>query len=127
MSINENNRNARQITEFVKNELDIKMLAVGLNGVFKKVSIIPNLKMESDDRVAIIVKDISEKIKVKLQRFVVNYFDSNSEIQRGIYNVLTITQAKGLEFEKVVVVKENMTRNEFYVACTRAIQELYVL
>lgn len=127
MSINENNRNARQITEFVKNELDIKMLAVGLNGVFKKVSIIPNLKMESDDRVAIIVKDISEKIKVKLQRFVVNYFDSNSEIQRGIYNVLTIAQAKGLEFEKVVVVKENMTRNEFYVACTRAIQELYVL
>lgn len=69
----------------------------------------------------------SEKIKVKLQRFVVNYFDSNAEIQRGVYNVLTIAQAKGLEFEKVVVVKENMTRNEFYVACTRAIQELYVL
>ena len=114
------NRNARQITDFVNDELHKKMLTVGLH-------IIPNLKMESDDRVAIIVKDISEKIKVKLQRFVVNYFDSNAEIQRGVYNVLTIAQAKGLEFEKVVVVKENMTRNEFYVACTRAIQELYVL
>lgn len=127
MSINENYRNARQITDFVNDELHMKMLPVGLNGILKKVHIIPNLKMESDDRVAIIVKDISEKIKVKLQRFVVNYFDSNAEIQRGVYNVLTIAQAKGLEFEKVVVVKENMTRNEFYVACTRAIQELYVL
>ncbi len=121
------NRNARQVTDFVNDELHKKMLLVGLNGILKKVHIIPNLKMESDDRVAIIVKDISEKIKVKLQRFVVNYFDSNAEIQRGVYNVLTIAQAKGLEFEKVVVVKENMTRNEFYVACTRAIQELYVL
>ena len=57
------NRNARQVTDFVNDELHKKMLLVGLNGILKKVHIIPNLKMESDDRVAIIVKDISEKIR----------------------------------------------------------------
>lgn len=34
---------------------------------------------------------------------------------------------KGLEFEKVVVVQKHMSDNEFYVACTRAISELYVI
>lgn len=34
---------------------------------------------------------------------------------------------KGLEFEKVIVVQRGMDKNQFYVACTRAISELYVV
>lgn len=41
--------------------------------------------------------------------------------------MIPISLAKGLEFEKVIVFQKGMTENEFYVACTRAITELYVI
>lgn len=40
---------------------------------------------------------------------------------------MSISYAKGLEFEKVIVIRKGMSHNQFYVACTRAIEELYVI
>ena len=42
------------------------------------------------------------------------------------WNLLTIDQAKGLEFETVLVLSGRMTENEKYIAYTRALNELYV-
>ena len=55
------------------------------------------------------------------------FFDEQREIVRGAYNVISVANVKGLEFEKAIVVLSGMTPNEQYVACTRAIQELYVI
>ena len=55
------------------------------------------------------------------------FYSDSKEILRGIYNVIPVTMTKGLEFEKVIVVQRGMDKNQFYVACTRAISELYVV
>ena len=42
------------------------------------------------------------------------------------WNVLTISQAKGLEFNTVFALSGRMSKNERYIAYTRALDELYV-
>lgn len=125
--INENYRNARQITEYIQDIVGIKMLPVGLSGVQKTVDSMPNVIIAMDDRVAVIAESVTDGLRATLQEYDVNYYEETEEIIRGIYNVLPISLAKGLEFEKVIVIQQGMTKNEFYVACTRAIKELYVV
>lgn len=125
--INENYRNARQITEYVNQILGMNMLPVGLNGVQRIVEDIPDISIAKDDRVAIIAEN-SEILMAKYRdRLELNFYLETKEIVRGIYNVIPVMLAKGLEFEKVIVFKEGMSDNQFYVACTRAITELYVI
>ena len=57
----------------------------------------------------------------------VHDYSNDKEIYKNCYNIITVDKAKGLEFEKVVVIEKNMTRNQLYVACTRAINELMVV
>ena len=125
--INENYRNARQITEYIQNIVGIKMLPVGLNGVQKTVKSMPDVAIAMDDRVAVIAESVTDDLRATLKEYDVNYYEETGEIIRGIYNVLPISLAKGLEFEKVIVIQQGMTKNEYYVACTRAIKELYVI
>ena len=58
---------------------------------------------------------------------VVSLYRDTKAIVKNKYNVLTVAQAKGLEFERVVVLEKNMTQNQLYVACTRAIKQLTVV
>lgn len=125
--ISENYRNARQITEYIQDVVGIKMLPVGLNGVQKTVDFMPNIVIAMDDRIAVITESITDELRAILQGYDVNYYEETGEIIRGIYNILPISLAKGLEFEKVIVIQQGMTMNEYYVACTRAIKELYVV
>jgi len=126
--LNENYRNANQITKYINEIFQNRMCAVGLDGVQKVVQQIPSLDICEDDRIAVIVaakEDISETDKERFEFYY--YTDTNMEIKRGVYNVIPVGLTKGLEFEKVVVIKEHMSDNQFYVACTRAINELYVV
>lgn len=123
----ENYRNARQIAVYIKKELSIMMFPAGLDGIQKMVTSIPDIQMESDDRIAIIVKDNSALEGGMRENLEMNLYSESKEIVRGIFNVIPVNMTKGLEFEKVVVVQSGMSKNEFYVACTRAISELYVI
>lgn len=125
--IKENYRNAREITTYVKDNLNIAMEPYGLEGIQKTVEEIPEITVADDDRVAVIVEDdsmISADIREKMK---LNFYSDSKEILRGIYNVIPVTMTKGLEFEKVIVVQRGMDKNQFYVACTRAISELYIV
>ena len=42
-------------------------------------------------------------------------------------HVLTVKQAKGLEYDTVFVYDDGMNKNERYIAYTRALSELYIL
>ena len=54
------------------------------------------------------------------------YIDTKcDEVPAGKIACYSIYAAKGLEFSKVLVFAEGMTRNQKIVACTRAIDELY--
>ena len=128
--IHENYRNAREITQYVNKKMNTSMRAVGLRGIQKESSSIPKLKIEKDDRVAIIVPD-ETSIKLayadEFDKLNANYFIESKEIIRNRYNVIPLRFTKGLEFEKVIVISKGMGKNELYVACTRAIAELYVI
>lgn len=125
--INENYRNARQITNYVKTELGIEMLPVGLDGKMEILKDVPDIFIEADDRAALIVSDAKLfRESYSLEREV-NFYTDSREIVRGILNVIPVSMTKGLEFEKVILIKDGMSRNEYYVACTRAISELYVV
>jgi len=63
--------------------------------------------------------EIIEKINV--------IYDDECEVKRGFLNVIPISLAKGLEFEQVYVLPNQMTENETYVAYTRALDRLCIL
>ena len=48
------------------------------------------------------------------------------ELQRTKWNLMTVEQSKGLEFETVFAVTGRMSENEKYITYTRALNELYV-
>jgi len=41
--------------------------------------------------------------------------------------LLTVRQAKGLEFDSVFVFDDDMNKNECYIAYSRALSELYIV
>ena len=128
LEIKENYRNAKSIAEYVKTEFQIDMLPVGLPGTVKKSKKLTALKIAVDDRVAIIVGDGVQEIDYgNIPETKVNLYEQTGEIMRNMYNVLPISMAKGLEFEKVEVLSSTLNQNERYVACTRAIDELVVV
>ena len=125
--INENYRNARQITNYINSTFRMNMLAVGLDGIQRIGHTIPDIDISEDDRVAVIVANDNSSVDLSTNEHDVNSFTESKDIVRGKYNVIPVAYTKGLEFEKVIVIRKGMTYNEFYVACTRAILELYVV
>jgi superfamily I DNA/RNA helicase len=51
----------------------------------------------------------------------------NNYIEEGSVSILTVENAKGLEFETVYVMPDGMSRNEKYIAFTRALNELIIV
>lgn len=130
----ENYRNALEITEYVNRMFHMNMLPIGIHGkvnVVKSISEVPERDSEGD-RVAIIYKDDSNLENFGIYRedednkySFWNASDDTIAIDKA--NVLTVLLAKGLEFERVIVSLTGMSEQEKYVACTRALNELYIL
>ena len=116
-SINENYRNTVQIGTFVNDELMKNMTVLGLDG--PEVIQVPAKQLTLEkrafpkDRKAIIYKDPRLLSRLK-------------ENTDG-YELLTVNEAKGMEFETVFVIMNGLNDNEWYVACTRALNKLYML
>lgn len=48
------------------------------------------------------------------------------EIGPGLIALMYVDEVKGIEFDKVIVLPEGMSRNEQYIAYTRALNELVI-
>lgn len=137
----ENYRNASQITEECNRRFGMKMEAINTpgSGVIKL-----NSKEDFDTKVhnifvnvhkpgirAIIVNDVEEAKQIKAQYSV--YQDKIHDMTAGHFdfhrtrwNLLTVEQAKGLEFGTVIAISGRMTPNKKYIAFTRALDELFI-
>lgn len=137
----ENYRNARQITDYCNQRFNLHMRAINLdgagvheivnkndfeisfNGIFKRPQniglscIIVKNKAEADE---LLVK--AEIYKSRIH----NMTTEVVELQRNKWNLMTVEQSKGLEFETVFAISGRMSENEKYIAYTRALDELYV-
>ena len=119
--INENYRNSIEITNFVNDELRIKMSPIGIAGkkpqfiALKDIEVYVKKVIEENPkvRIAIVSNDKKELIK-QFKNMTNNIFIGN------------VIESKGLEFDVVFVCDENMNQNEKYISYTRALSELYV-
>lgn len=128
-ALEENYRNTNQITEYCNSKFTHKMKPIGYDGVEVKHITLKDVSylladIQKRPSSAIIAKDIS------LARHVVNC-ESNyitvHDIEPGKISLLDIGEAKGLEFDSVLVITDEMNENEKYIAYTRALNELCVL
>lgn len=133
--LNENYRNTIQITDFCNKEFGAEVYPIGVSGdeVFEAkteaaIKWILDLKKSNPDfRVAIIhrhgLKAIQECLRSQLSGQDVSwYFVDDKKL-----SVLSVEMAKGLEFEAVVAIVDQMSNNEKYISYTRALDRLAVV
>lgn len=136
-----NYRNARQITEYCNDRFGMNMRAINLAGEgVHMLQPIPQLKHQLHELFhtsqkaglsCIIVKDPAEaqklvKDNILMQSKINDMTQEIQELSINKWNLITIKQAKGLEFGTVIAFSARMTENEKYIAYTRALDELYV-
>lgn len=118
-ALNENYRNAREITEFVNGLLSMNVTSLGLEGGKVEYIDMSALKAElaraADDRIAVIYSERDTAIKTALESFV------------PADKLYTVKECKGMEYERVYVCGASLTDREKYVAYTRALSELYII
>lgn len=132
--IQENYRNAKEITEYVNHRLNIKMHPIGLpgkvlHGNLSGFLLAAKKTLDGKKKLALIVgsSQLKRIQKIKNQDILSYITDDMDQILFDKINVMTPQQAKGLEFQFVGVLTEQLSKNEQYVAMTRAVETLYVI
>ena len=112
------------------------MIATGVQGKAENIIMDINVisakvmnHIKTNDRVAFIVKDKNKVSKDILKHLNIIDIRENktNNIPRGRMILYSVQEAKGLEFETVLVDDIDMNENEKYVAYTRALDSLYVV
>lgn len=133
--LNENYRNTIQITEFCNNVFDADILPIGVSGkeveelnINQAISyILDKFHSVISKRNVIIYRNGVRSIRNELQNRLMSYDISWDEINDKKISIITVEQAKGIEFDNVVVIADQMTPNEKYISFTRALDELIVV
>ncbi len=137
----ENYRNASQITEYCNRKFNMQMNAINTPGKgvhemqteeeFRVEMITQLMDTQRAGLAAILVANVAEarylleKFSVYEQKFH-DMTDEDFSIHRTRWNIIHIDDAKGLEFSSVIVLSGRMSRNQQYIAYTRALDDLYV-
>ncbi len=139
--LQENYRNASQITNYCNEAFGMNMVPINTSGRgVHKIKDEEEFYSELTQRItgtnrvglsAIIVGDDVEAkyIISKFKAYEKHFHDMTDEefaIHHTRWNIINICDAKGLEFNTVVVLDGRMSRNEKYVAYTRALDELII-
>ena len=137
----ENYRNASQITEFCNRQFNMEMIAINTPGKgvhelksleeFHSEMLTQLLDNQRTGLAAILVSNDAEAryLMHNFSEYDQKFHDMTKEdfnIHRTRWNIITIDDAKGLEFSSVMVLSGRMTRNQKYIAFTRALDDLYV-
>lgn len=137
----ENYRNASQITEYCNRKFNMQMNAINTPGKgvhemqteeeFRVEMITQLMDTQRAGLAAILVANeaearyLLEKFSAYEQKFH-DMTDEDFSIHRTRWNIIHIDDAKGLEFSSVIVLSGRMSRNQQYIAYTRALDDLYV-
>ena len=137
----ENYRNASQITEYCNKKFEMKMIAINTPGKgvhelgnaeeFRSELITQLMNNEWAGLAAILVATDAEAryLLGEFSSFEQKFHDMTEEdfsLHNNRWNIINIDDAKGLEFSTVIVISGRMTRNQKYIAYTRALDDLYV-
>lgn len=137
----ENYRNASQITEYCNRVFGMNMKPINTPGKgvhelntdaeFRNEMITQLMDTQRAGLAAILVNDDAEarSLMDKFSAYEQKFHDMTDEefsIHRTRWNIMSIDDAKGLEFSSVIVLSGRMSRNERYIAFTRALDDLYI-
>lgn len=120
--LNLNYRNTNQIVSYVADNLGVKMAAIGLGGDDVTVIGSKGITAFLSDKKGLRAVIVSEKNLPVYARRSYNIVRSSGRISKTKINIMTVYESKGLEFTAVAVVDGDMTRNEKYIAYTRALK-----
>lgn len=122
--LEENYRNSYQINQFCNYYFNSNIQTFGLDRTevtsIELHDVIEKLNGNNPGRTALILSKNNTKFIEKLEMFGVARANLN---KKSFY---TVSEAKGLEFETVIVITHHMTENEKYIAFTRALDKLYI-
>ena len=130
--LNENYRNTNQITQYCNDTFHMTVEKTGADG--RKVKEIDRSRFGDvlgkltlrDERLAIILPRAVEKQKYlngeKLPKRITTVL--GDEIGSGRITLAYVDEVKGIEFDHVFVVPNGMSKNEKYIAFTRALSSL---
>ena len=129
--LNENYRNTNQITQYCNEVFNFDMTLTGVEGepvrniTFKEMLEELAKSAGAEDRTAVILPRTMAKTRVTRSPIVdavKNNFSTKFDTSK--VSVMYVDEIKGIEFDRVYVVDENMERNERYIAFTRALDKL---
>lgn len=139
--LQENYRNASQITDYCNHQFGMKMDAINTTGKgvhelvsaseFQASMIKQLLDTQREGLSAVLVSDNVEAryLLDVFSEYEQKFNDMTGEefsMHENRWNIIKIDDAKGLEFGTVVVLSGRMSHNEKYIAFTRALDELFV-
>ncbi|WP_352397620.1 hypothetical protein [[Clostridium] aminophilum] len=137
----ENYRNASQITNYCNRFFNMDMVPINTSGKgVHELSNIFEFRTELHNQLfdnkrtglaAILVGNDAEAryLMGEYSEYENKFHDMTGEdfgIHRTRWNIIHIDDAKGLEFSSVIVLAGRMSRNQKYIAFTRALDDLYV-
>ncbi len=133
--LNENYRNTNQITQYCNEAFDMHVTLTGVDG--HEVNQIDRDELEKvlsaiepgENRYALILpRSVNKEQYLHLEqlpeqiREIIGY-----TIEKGRIAIVYVDEIKGIEFDVVFAVQNGMTKNEKYIAFTRALSELSVV
>lgn len=122
-----NYRNSYDVCRYLADTFNLQVTPIGLDGRVQEIteSFLEKYIPKQDDRVCLIAKDLN-KYKDLLKCYCIPNKDDGL-IERGVINLMSLDQIKGLEFEVVFVDITDMKDNEHYLSASRSLRELFIL
>ena len=126
-TLNQNYRNTNEIVEYVAKTLDVDMKPIGFSG--------PEIERITHRFIASFFKGknglkaviCSNEAKERYLKKGYHQLSEKGKISKTKINFMTVYESKGLEFTSVAVIPEGMTKNERYIAYTRALKSLAIV
>lgn len=126
-TLNENYRNARQITQYINKKFYRNMAEIGIDGLLTQIKGGP-------ESVTAVLEQLANEHKVaaiiaKDHKLLHSYPGLSAILNKhgDLFEFLTIDASRGLEFSRAVVLSDSLDNNQLYVAMTRAISELWII
>ncbi len=132
-SLEQNYRNTLQITSYCNQRFNKQMTGIGLEGAVVQsgslaigVSNLMKLRRQHPNMRLAVIHDRDFKMVNKLLEPLLGGAACWGEVDESKVSVIDVVQSKGLEFDGALVIENLMLDNELYVACTRALDNLFV-
>ena len=125
--LDRNYRNTNQIVQFVADTLGFSMLPVGFDGPPVAKIGVRGVSAFFRDKKGLKAVIVPEAELEKYARKSYNILRVTGKISKKKVNLMTVYESKGLEFTCVAVADAGMSKNERYIAYTRALKELAII